>query len=215
MKLKYYSSLLLSAVCALALAACGGRSGGSGGSGGGSDDPSDDPSVETPQPLFAKYLLPEDVVAADMSIEGSDVTIEMRLDNVLVDGDLWIANVAHGTITLPADILGREDEGESVTVDLVSGIKLVRETKEGIILGVTGDATTGANGTDVVELQISGMTVTIPPIIDANETKRVGSIAAILTAQIYFNFMGSRETYSLVYDLQGATITLTNFQKRQ
>ena len=212
MKIKYYSSLLFSAVCALALAACGGRSGGSGGSGGGSDEPSDDPSVETPQPLVAKYLLPEDVVAADMTLEGSNVAIKMRLEAVALQGDVWTARVAHGTITLPAEDLEFEDEGEKVTLNLVSGISLERETAEGIIVRTHANGPTTPENRRTVALQIRGLRVNITSKIDANETIRLGQVTTDQAQIYYLDENGITWPYQL--DLNDATITLTNFLKK-
>ena len=184
MKLKYFSSLLFSAVWALALVACGGRSGGSGGGAGASSSGS---SAGTPQPIIAKYLLPEGVLAADVKIEDVGVTIEMHLENVRiygVGGTNWAADVVYGSITLPAEDLAFEDEGKYVTVDLVSGITLERETTEDIVVRTMADGPTTTSDRRAVALQISGMQVNIPPIADANETMRTGTASA-KQAQIY------------------------------
>ena len=66
-------------------------------------------------------------------------------------------DVVYGSITIPAGYLAFEHEGKYVTVHLVSGITLKRETSEDIVVRTMSDGPTTTRDRRAQALQISDM----------------------------------------------------------
>ena len=208
MRFKLFRYSLLSAICALSLAACGC---GGGGHKGGSDNSGEDPTVEDDtQTSQINYLLPEGVTSARFTIKGgNNITINLTLTDVHAEGTVWTAKMS-GTVTMPTDEMFFESDKAAVEQFNILECTIQRSSNSGIILSTDGGSRPLTDSEVALELNNINVSLNSTP----GDNMRNGIITdGKFMLYYYSGNLWGQDSIDITNLLQPATVTLDKFTK--